>query len=66
MIEAYESDPRLERYLILFHQGQTIFLEGDESQDLYVLVEGGLDVLKGDQVISILAKPGAVFGRCPF
>lgn len=66
MIEAYESDPRLERYLIFFHQGQTLFLEGEESQDLYVLVEGELDVLKGDQVISILAKPGAVFGEMSF
>ncbi|MCF8041351.1 MAG: cyclic nucleotide-binding domain-containing protein [Desulfarculaceae bacterium] len=66
MIEAYESDPRLERYLILFHQGQTLFLEGEESQDLFVLVEGELDVLKGDQVITILSEPGAVFGEMSF
>lgn len=66
MIEAYKSDPRLERYLISFHQGQTLFLEGEESQDLYVLLEGELDVLKGDQVIAILADPGAVFGEMSF
>jgi len=66
MIEAYKSDPRLGRYLISFHQGQTLFLEGEESQDLYVLLEGELDVLKGDQVIAILADPGAVFGEMSF
>jgi PAS domain S-box-containing protein len=66
MIEAYEDDPRLERYLITFQKGQTIFLEGDESQDLYVLLEGELDVLKGDQVISILSGPEAVFGEMSF
>lgn len=66
MIEAYENDPRLERYLIAFQKGQTIFLEGDESQDLYVLLEGELDVLKGDQVISILSGPEAVFGEMSF
>lgn len=66
MTEAYQNDPRLGRYLISFHQGQTLFLEGEESQDLYILVEGELDVLKGEQVISILSDPGAVFGEMSF
>ncbi|MCB2193627.1 MAG: cyclic nucleotide-binding domain-containing protein [Deltaproteobacteria bacterium] len=66
MIQAYEDDPRLERYLIIFHQNQTLFLEGEQSQDLYVLLEGELDVLKGEQVISILSEPGAVFGEMSF
>ncbi|MBU1275869.1 MAG: cyclic nucleotide-binding domain-containing protein [Proteobacteria bacterium] len=66
MIEAYQDDPRLGRYLISFHQGQTLFLEGDDSQDLYVLVEGELDVLKGEQVISVISEPEAVFGEMSF
>ena len=43
-----------------------MFLEGEESQDLYVLLEGELDVLKGEQVINILSEPGAVFGEMSF
>lgn len=66
MIEVLQDDPRLERYLIYMHQGQTLFLEGEESQDLYVLLEGELDVLKGEQVIGILSEPGAVFGEMSF
>ncbi len=66
MIEALREDPRLSRYLISFQQGQNLFLEGEESQDLYVLMDGELDVLKGEQVINILSEPGALFGEMSF
>lgn len=66
MIEQFTSDPQLSRYIVDFHQGQTLFQEGENSQNLYILVEGKLDVLKGQQVINSIVEPGAVFGEMSF
>ena len=56
----------LAKYLITFNPGQTIFLEGDETQDLYVLVTGQVEIFKGDQKIREIAEEGAVFGEVSF
>ncbi|MEA2038992.1 MAG: hypothetical protein U9N82_04075, partial [Thermodesulfobacteriota bacterium] len=39
-------------YLVTFKTGQTILLEGDDSQDLYILVSGEVDVIKGHKKIT--------------
>jgi PAS domain S-box-containing protein len=66
MIEQFTDDPKLSRYIVSFRQGETLFLEGEDSQNLYILLEGQLDVLKGEQVINIISEPGAVFGEMSF
>ena len=66
MIEQFTGDPKLSRYIVSFHQGDTLFLEGEDSQNLYILLEGRLDVLKGEQVINTISEPGAVFGEMSF
>ena len=40
MLEEIIHNPSLRRYLVTFEKGTTIFLEGDASQDLYILVSG--------------------------
>lgn len=66
MLDKIADNPNLTKYLVSFHKGQTIFLEGDQSQAMYVLVSGQLDVLKGEQVISSVVQPGAIFGEMSF
>ena len=63
MLEEIISNPELGHYLTTFEKGTTIFLEGDPSQDLYILVSGQLDVLKGNQKISELSERGSLFGE---
>ena len=60
------NNPDLAKYLITFNPGQTIFLEGDDTQDLYVLVTGLVEIFKGDQKIREIAEEGAVFGEVSF
>ena len=60
------NNPDLAKYLITFNPGQTIFLEGDDTQDLYVLVTGQVEIFKGDQKIREIAEEGAVFGEVSF
>jgi len=43
--------------------GQTILQEGQRSGALYVLVEGSVEVLKGDVQVNTVSDPGAVFGE---
>ena len=66
MVEQFTSDPNLQRYIISFARGETLFQEGEASQNLYILLEGKLDVLKGEQVINTIVEPGAVFGEMSF
>ena len=54
------------KYRFSFLPGQTIFLEGDDSQDLYILVSGRIAVFKGDQQIREIWREGSVFGEVSF
>src|SRR3954462_5965308 len=37
--------------------------EGGRTGHLYVLIEGRLEVVKGDSVVAVLTEPGAVLGE---
>jgi PAS domain S-box-containing protein len=65
-IDEIVSNPDLAKYLITFSSGQTIFLEGDDSQDLYVLVAGHVEIFKGDMKIRDITQEGTVFGEVSF
>ena len=57
---------KLDKYIVTYKKGQILFLEGDDSQDLYVLVSGDLDVIKGDTKIARISESGALFGEMSF
>jgi len=40
--------------------GTLVIQEGGTTGHLYVLIEGRLEVLKGDTVVATLSEPGAV------
>ena len=65
-IDEIISNPDLAKYLITFTSGQTIFLEGDDSQDLYILVAGQVEIFKGDMKIRDITEEGTVFGEVSF
>ena len=65
-IDEIINNPDLVKYLITFNPGQTIFLEGDDTQDLYVLVSGQVEIFKGDQKIRDITEQGSVFGEVSF
>ncbi len=66
MLEHIINRPDLAKYILSFNKGQTIFLEGDGSQDLYALVSGRLDILKGTQKIAEIREEGSIFGEISF
>jgi CRP/FNR family cyclic AMP-dependent transcriptional regulator len=43
--------------------GAEILHEGGRTGHLYVLIEGRLEVIKGDTVVASIAEPGAVLGE---
>lgn len=47
---------------LYFHQGEIIFREGDFGDNLFVIVKGEVDIVKGDVPVSSL-KNGEVFGE---
>ena len=46
-----------------FAPGTVLMAEGGTSHVLYVLVEGQVEILKGDYQINVVADPGAIFGE---
>ena len=40
MDDTLLDNPELEKYIARYPRGQRIFLEGDDSQDLYILISG--------------------------
>ena len=66
MLEEIIKDPKLTKYLTTFNIGQTLFLEGDDSQDLFILVSGKLNIIKGTMKIAEITQSGAIFGEMSF
>jgi PAS domain S-box-containing protein len=66
MFNEIIQDSSIEKHPVLFEPGQTVFLEGDDSQDLYVLLSGEVDILKGNKKIAKLSGKGSFFGEISF
>jgi PAS domain-containing protein len=66
MLDGILNNPGLVNYLTRFKSDQIIFLGGDDSQDLYILVSGQVAVFKGDKKIRELTKKGSLFGEVSF
>jgi len=60
------NQPDMQQYAKTFAPGETLFLEGDYSQDMYILVSGKLDIYKGDKKIAELADPGTTAGELSY
>ena len=66
MLDTVIQNKNLKRYLTSFDKGEKIFLEGDDSQDLFILVSGQLDILKGNKKIVEITEKGSLFGEMSF
>ena len=66
MLEEIIGNSDLKKYLTTFNTGEMMLVEGDDSQDLYILVSGELDVLKGNKKMWEIAEPGSIFGEMSF
>lgn len=47
----------------VFAQGDVLMAEGGRSRLIYVLIEGGVDIYKGDILVSSQSDPGAIYGE---
>jgi PAS domain S-box-containing protein len=63
MLEDLLSYPEFKNRVEKVKPGSMLFWEGDDSQDLYILVSGRLDVIKGEAGIGQIVERGAVFGE---
>ena len=66
MIDDIFNYPELNKYLTSFKTGQIIFLEGDDTQDLFILASGQIEIIKGNKKISEITKKGEFFGEMSF
>jgi len=66
MIEEVIKNVKTSRYITPFEEGKAIFLEGDDSQDLFILVSGQLNVFKGNTKIAEIIEKGSLFGEMSF
>lgn len=46
-----------------FRPGEILLAEGGEDKKLYILVEGDVEVRKGDTQVNTQSDPGAIFGE---
>ena len=66
MLEEVIKNVKVNRYLTPFEEGKAIFLEGDDSQDLFILISGQLNVFKGNTKIAEITEKGSLFGEMSF
>jgi len=66
MLDELIHNQDLQKYITTYRRGDYIFLEGDDSQDLYVLVSGHVEIIKGDKKLDEITEPGTLFGEVSF
>jgi PAS domain S-box-containing protein len=66
MVDNLIEHPDVKNYYINYQVGETVFYEGDDSKDLYILVSGKLDVLKGKRKIAEISGRGTLFGEMSY
>ena len=66
MIEEILNSPSVESFLVDFERGEMLCREGEDSQDLFILVDGQVEILKGLQPISVTGEKGIIFGVISF
>jgi CRP-like cAMP-binding protein len=44
-------------------EGALVIREGETTGHLFVLIEGRLEVIKGDTVVAVITEPGAILGE---
>ncbi|MCP5002758.1 MAG: cyclic nucleotide-binding domain-containing protein [Planctomycetes bacterium] len=54
------------KYARTLQPGEILFLQGDNSQDMYILISGDLEVLKDDKKIAEITEPGTTVGEMSF
>ena len=58
MLDACAGAPRED-----YAPGTVLIAEGETSGRLYILVDGSVEVLRGDTQVAVVGDPGAVFGE---
>lgn len=48
---------------VSFAAGDVMIAEGEKTGLLYILISGGVEVIKGESPITVIREPGAVFGE---
>ena len=66
LIDEILKDPTVKGHRVTFRTGERIFTEGEDSRDLYVLISGKIDILKGGKKISEYVHQGDVFGEVSY
>jgi PAS domain S-box-containing protein len=66
MLDTIIQNDKLNKYLTSFEKGKAIFFEGDDTQDLFILVSGHIDIFKGKKKIVELTEKGSLFGEMSF
>ena len=64
----HSKDPRDQRLALskmerLFPTGSILFNEGDKTNDLYLLKEGSVEILKERSCVAVIDEPGSYFGE---
>ncbi len=60
------NKPDMQKYAVSFAAGETLFIQGDNSQDMYLLVSGQIEVFKDDKEIADMTEPGTTIGEMSF
>lgn len=56
-------EPAADFATVTFKEGEIICNQGEESDDIFVLLDGAVEVLVFDQVLDVIDKPGTFIGE---
>ena len=60
------NNPDLLKYTVTFETGDVIFVQGDNTKDMYILISGKLEIYKDEKKIAEYSSPGTTVGEMSF
>lgn len=60
------NDQSLSHFIETYAEGKSVFLEGDTSKDLFILIHGSLKLLKNKKQIGEIYQSGELFGEMSY
>nr|MBF0220666.1 cyclic nucleotide-binding domain-containing protein [Desulfobulbaceae bacterium] len=65
-IQQLINDQSLSHFLETYSESKPVFLEGDDSKDIFILIHGSLKLLKNKKQIGEIYRSGELFGEMSY
>jgi CRP-like cAMP-binding protein len=63
LVKLYKESEKLRSLQVNYQPQEIVFFEGDQTSEMYILLTGKVEILKGDKRIAVVEEEGSYLGE---